>query len=136
MEDLWVSDCMSRKVVTCPPDTSLLEVVEELRENSYSCIVIVENERPIGLITERNIMGILSDLLGSQVWESLSVEDFMTVTPPTIDEDRTLMEAISKMRTLQLRQAPVINISGLLVGILTQTDIINGFVEALGEIDD
>jgi len=131
-DDIWVAEIMSTKVVSCASDTTLEEVVEELRTNSFSCLVILENERPIGIITERGLMGILSDLLGEESWESLIVKRFMSA-PVTIDEDRTLIEAVDLMAMEKIRHAPITDVSGKLVGIITQSDIIRGFAEAYRE---
>ncbi len=125
--DVWVSDIMSTNVVSCSPDTSLEEVVEELRTNAFSCLVILENECPVGMITERGLVGILSGLLGEEGWKGLIVKRFMSTPVKTINEDRTLIEAVDLMEMEKIRHAPITDQSGKLVGILTQSDIIRGF---------
>ncbi len=131
--DIWVADFMSTKVVSCSPDTSLEEVVEELRTNDFSCLVILENERPVGMMTERALVRILSDLLGEENWESQTVKHFMSTSVKTIDEDRTLIEAVDLMGMEKIRRAPIIDLSGKLVCILSQSDIIRGFARAFRE---
>ena len=129
MGDIWVSDYMTSEVVSCPADTTLAEVVEELHSNLFSCLVIVDGEFPVGLITERDLVGVFADILGEENWEQKRIADFMSTPPQTILLDLTLVEAVTTMKELGIRHAPVVNVRGELKGILTQTDIIRGFHE-------
>jgi len=134
--DLWVSDHMSTEVVTCSEDTTLAEVIEELRTYSFSCLVVTRGDRPVGIVTERGLLGVMADILGEQDWESLTIDHFMSTPPTTVGCDYTLLEAVTIMRQNKIRHAPVVNLQKELVGILTQKDIINGFYEqAVGEHD-
>ena len=136
MEELWVRDCMTREVITCSFDTLLEEVVTELRNRLFSCLVIVENKKPIGIITERDLVSIFSNLLDSQNWKSLIVANYMTKDPKTLYEDITLLEAVDQMRLDGIRHAPIVDSQGDLTGILTQTDVIKGFYNALKCLED
>lgn len=134
MQDIWISDIMSRDVTTCHPLTQLTEVVTQLHQRQFSCLVAVDNNSPVGIITERDMVTILADMLEDVSWDSLAVENFMSTKVITILEDATLFEAIEIIREEGIRHAPVVNHQGELVGILTQTDIINGFAQATPEI--
>ena len=129
MNDIWVSDYMTSEVISCPADTTLAEVVEELRSNLFSCLVIVDGKFPIGLITERDLVGVFAEILGKENWEQLRIEQFMSSPPKTIHADLTLVEAVTTMKDLGIRHAPVVDVRGELKGILTQTDIIRGFYD-------
>jgi CBS domain-containing protein len=73
---------------------------------------------------------ILADMLADVSWDSLSVENFMSSCPVAIMEDHTLFEAVEIMKEHGVRHAPVVNLDHELIGLLTQTDIINGFYQA------
>ena len=130
LDELWVRDCMTRDVVTCAADTNLEEVVLELQNRLFSCLVVELDRRPIGIITERDLIGILSGLLDHREWRKQKVERYMTSNPRTLYEDLTLLEAVDQMRLDNIRHAPIVNSQLQLVGILTQTDIINGLYRA------
>lgn len=130
MQDIWVTDVMSREVTTCAASTLLTDVVKQLHKRQFSCLVVEEQGKPVGIITERDMVTILADMLEDVSWDSLSVSNFMSANPVTIQEDHTLFEAVDIMRTEGIRHAPVINRSDKLIGILTQTDIINGYYQA------
>ena len=135
MQEIWVSDIMSRDVTTCHPGTLLTEVVEQLHKRQFSCLVVVEQKQPVGIITERDMVTILADMLEDVSWDSLAVENFMTASVVSVLEDATLLEAVEVIRSEGIRHAPVINIQGELVGLLTQTDIINGYTKAVSPED-
>jgi hypothetical protein len=50
------ADYMARKVVLVPPDTSLREAISLMNENRVRLLVVVENNRPVGVITETNVL--------------------------------------------------------------------------------
>ena len=138
LDEIWVRDCMTREVITCSYDTLMEEVVAELQDRMFSCLVISEDSKPIGIITERDLVSIFSDLLDNQAWKHLLVADYMTKNPKTLYEDLTLLEAVDLMRIDKIRHAPVVNSQGELVGILTQTDVVKGFYNAFvnGALDN
>jgi len=136
LDEVWVRDCMTKEVVSCSFDTSLDEVVTELQTRLFSCLLVVDKDIPIGIITERDLVGIFSKLLDSEGWQQLIVADYMTKDPITFYEDLTLMEAVEQMQSNRIRHAPIVNNQGQLVGILTQTDVIRGFYNAGLKLQD
>ncbi len=130
MHDICVTELMTREVTTCKAETLLTDVVKMLHNQKFSCLVVVKDEAPVGIITERDMVTILADMLADVSWDSLSVANFMSVDPITIMEDHTLFEAVDIIREEGIRHAPVINRENKLIGLLTQTDIINGLYRA------
>lgn len=137
MPDLWIADLMTQTVSTCKPSTLLTDVVKQLHKQQFSCLIMVnEQNNPVGIITERDMVTILADMLEDVSWDSLSVENFMTPDPITLLEDHTLTEAVEIIRNAGIRRAPVVNRNKELIGILTQTDIINAYYQAaMADID-
>lgn len=131
MHGLWVADVMTREVNTCLPDTSLHDVVRDLHNKQFSCLVVVEGNMPVGIITERDMVTILADMLEDVSWDALPVESFMSAPPITANEDMTLLDAVEMLRSEGIRHAPVVNRAGELIGVLTQSDIINGIHEQI-----
>ncbi len=130
MQDIWVSDIMTREVTSCHPRTLLTEVVKQLHRQPFSCLVVEDDKKPVGIITARDMVTILADMLEDVTWDSLAVENFMTTRVVCIPEDATLPEAVDTIREAGVRHAPVVTLQGELVGLLTQSDIINGYYQA------
>jgi len=56
MSIIQVSDFMVIKPVTIGPDKPLIEVAIKMRENRIGSLILVENNKPIGIITERDLV--------------------------------------------------------------------------------
>lgn len=124
--DTWVRDYMSKDVVSCPVDTTLAEVLEELRSRVFSCLVVVEGNSPVGIVSERDLVHLFADLESVNGWGALLVNAFMTSPVNCLEEDLTIIEAVESLRHEGVKHAPVVDMAGCLVGLLTQTDVING----------
>lgn len=127
MQDYYVSDLMTQDVVTCTPDESLVDVVKTIASKRFSCLIVVDGKTPVGIITERDLVEVLADTLHGVTWEQLSIKHFMTAPIITITEDLTLAEAVIIARTHKIRHVPVVDTEGNIVGILTQTNIVEGY---------
>jgi len=124
LDGLNVADIMTREVVTSGPDEPLVDVVKQLTAKRFSCLVVVEDEVPVGIITERDLIEVLADTLQGVTWNELSIENFMTSPIMTFVEDMTLSEAILIAQTNNIRHIPVVDTEDKLAGILTQSNII------------
>src|SRR5690606_17558938 len=111
----------------------LLDVVTTMRRNNHSCVVITTDGRVTGILTERDLVGLLAQSLAGRVVEGLSVGELMTPDPVCVSETDSLLDALKLARNNHLRHLPVINNDGLLVGMVTHTDMINVYVDILEE---
>ena len=134
MQDLWVNQLMTKAVSTCKRETPLHQVVDQLHQQSFSCLVITDdNQAPLGIITERDMVTILADLMSDVSWDGLAIENFMSTPPICVAQDATLLEAMELIRSKSIRHAPVVNMQGKLTGILTQSDIVEGLYQTMSE---
>ncbi len=62
-EPVPVSSIMEEDVITVTPKTQSLEAISLMREKKISCLPVVQDEKLVGIITERDFMGIARDLL-------------------------------------------------------------------------
>lgn len=123
MQDIYIRDLMTRDVQCVNTDAAMEEVIQLMRKYSFSCIVIVDNHKPVGIITERDMVKILSEIVAVCPVGKLFVKDFMAERLVCLHESATLYEALVIANTRRIRHLPVINNSGHLVGLVTQTDI-------------
>jgi diguanylate cyclase (GGDEF)-like protein len=94
-----------------------------MHEHSYSCIVISDGDVPIGIVTERDVVGVLDQVLRGERDGDLPASEFMSAPVITIQEDRPVFEAMVFCRTRNVRHLPVVDRKGCLIGLLTQSDI-------------
>jgi CBS domain-containing protein len=116
-----VRDVMSKDVKVVRPDTSMKEVVATMNKFDIGSIIVVQGERPVGIITERDI---LRRLVGpSLAPETLTARQVMTSPVVTINENASIEEAARLMAKKRVKRLPVMS-DNRLVGILTFTDIV------------
>ncbi len=134
MHDCNVTELMTKKVITATLDTSLREVMKMLHAERFLCLVIVDDKTPIGIITERDMVTILADLFEEDSWVETSVGSFMSSPVTSVSADLTLFEAVDVSRAKSIRHLPVVDDAGNLVGLLTQSDIVDGYYNSSVDI--
>ncbi len=121
MISLEVKNIMVKKVVTYPKTASLESIAKEMSNKNISCVVITENQKPIGLITERDVMKkVVSKKKNTS---SLKAKDIMTTKLRVIPETENIFNAAALMEKLKIRRLPVVR-GKKLVGLITETDVI------------
>jgi CBS domain-containing protein len=118
---ILVRDIMSKDVRVVRPDTSVKEVVATMNKFNIGSIIVVQSDRPVGIITERDILRRLVEQ--SLAPEALTARQIMTSPVLTINENATIEEAAKFMVNKKVKKLPVMN-NGKLVGIITFTDIV------------
>src|SRR5215470_17753122 len=119
-----VKEVMHKGVDWVGPDTPLIELAKLMRQHDVGCIPIGENDRLIGMVTDRDIVckGLAQN--GFDVRRA-TARDVMTEGIHCCREDDDLAKAVRHMEQLKVRRLPVINKSKRLVGILSLGDISN-----------
>jgi diguanylate cyclase (GGDEF)-like protein len=123
MHNTYLKELMSTDLVTVDIMATLDDVIALMRTHVYSCIIVVDCNKPAGIITERDLVRVLADLLVLKHQETLFVKDLMSRPAVCIAESDTLYEALVLTQTRAIRHLPVVNSDGELVGLITQTDI-------------
>ena len=116
-----VRDVMSKDVRVVRPDTSVKEVVATMNKFDIGSIVVVQGDRPVGIITERDILRRLVEPCIAP--ETLTARQIMTSPVLTISETANIEETAKLMARKRVKKLPVIN-NGKLVGMITYTDIV------------
>lgn len=112
---------MSKPVRKITKDVSVREAVKIMDENNIGVLPVVENDKPIGVITERDI---LRRVVAKNIdLDKKKAEDIMTKNPITIEHDATILEATRLMSENGFRRLLVVK-NGKLVGVVTAKDII------------
>ncbi|MEG3939007.1 MULTISPECIES: CBS domain-containing protein [unclassified Microcoleus] len=87
-----------------------------------SCVIVVEDDRPIGIFTERDIVK-LTTVEACAI--KLTIADVMTRSPITLkqSESQDIFTAMFTLRQYQIRHLPVVDDGDRLVGIITREAI-------------
>jgi len=117
--------------VTTRPDTSVRAVARMLRDEDLGDLIVVEDRKPIGIVTDRDIALAVAD---HEDLEPLSVADIMTRDPITIHEDATAVDLPARMAEGHVRRIPVVDDDGVLVGIATLDDVVATIGEMMKDV--
>lgn len=118
---MTVSDLMRADVVTADPDTPATELAIQMREHNVGSVVIEEDGRPTGIVTDRDlVVGPVAD--GADP-ETHTAADVMTPDPVTVSVDTGVMEVSNRLCGACVRRMPVVSEDGTLAGIITLDDL-------------
>ena len=117
-----VKEVMHKGVEWVGPDTPLTEIAKLMRQHDIGSIPIGENDKLIGMVTDRDIVckGLAQD--GFDLARA-TAREVMTEGIHCCREDDDLAHAVRHMEELQVRRLPVINKSKRMVGMLSLGDV-------------
>lgn len=117
-------------VVTASPDTTVRELAETMFDRSVGSIVIVENDEPVGIVTDRDLtVKLLAGEGDVNLFETerdlteITAADVMTADPLVVNADDELPRVLHHMDQAHARRIPVVE-DGALVGILALDDVV------------
>lgn len=131
---MLVKEVMNTDVKTISQDSSIKEAAQLMSEFSIGSLIVVENERVVGIVTERDIMKkVVAEARDS---EQTMVKEIMTRDVIMIEPDTDIQDAADIMMDKGIKKLPVVE-GNALVGIVTATDLCMAspkMVEQLGNV--
>jgi acetoin utilization protein AcuB len=125
-----VCDIMTPKPICVAPETQMLDARRRMTEERIRHLVVVEDGRVVGIVTDRDIrLNMPSPATSLSVWEinylltRLTVGEVMSRAVILVDPDRLVAEAAGIMIDHKIGALPVVD-DGRLVGIVTETDFV------------
>ena len=115
-----VRDIMQKNVITIDHDKTALEAAEMLKEKEISFLVIIKDNKPSGIVSERDIVRKIAaeDLTAS----SIKLEGIMSKKYKWVEPNTKIEFAVQKMINNNIRRLLVLENENL-VGVITQTDL-------------
>ena len=108
-------------VVTANPSATVASIVQRLHQKRIGAIVVTENGRVLGMISERDVVRGLADH-GPAILDR-QVADLMTRTVHSCSRDDSVKHLMSEMTRKRIRHLPVID-DGVLCGIVSIGDVV------------
>ncbi|WP_374447316.1 CBS domain-containing protein [Stella sp.] len=122
-----VRDCMTTEVHLCAPGDSVRDAANAMRSADAGSIPVGENDRLVGMITDRDIaLRVVGDGLDPET----PVRDVMSDEILYCFDDETVEDVARQMADLQVRRMPVVNREKRLVGIVSLGDLAQGSTTA------
>lgn len=126
-----VASVMSSAVFTLPPEADLMEALTHMQTYHDSCVVVAEAQRPVGILSERDVVRLYSSQTMNQ---DSTLQEIMTSPVLTIPIDKNVNEAAHQMLLAKVRHLVVVDQDGLVAGIISEHDLTHTM--ALSLIDD
>jgi CBS domain-containing protein len=110
---------MTETVVTAPPERSVREIAEMMRERNVGSVVLIEEHRPVGFLTDRDLtVSVLAD--GRDLGDHAA--DHASSPVITANAEMQVEEAAELMVRHGVRRLVIVD-GDRLTGILTLDDI-------------
>jgi len=116
-----VRDVMTKEPRVVRRDTSVQEVVATMSKYDISSVIVVQEKRPVGMITHKDIV---SKIVQTRIPpDAVKAIEVMTTPVVTISEDASIEEAARIMSKKHIKKLVVVRDSEL-VGIITSSDLV------------
>jgi citrate synthase len=114
-----VADVMSSPAITASPRESVAEVAERMSANRLGSVVVVEDRRPVGILTERDLVRFAGSGADASVTK---VAEWMTERPDVVAPEVEVTEAWRNLAERGYRHIPVVEDTEL-VGVVSMRDV-------------
>ncbi len=109
-----------RQVFSISPSATIREAVHEMNEHGVGALLVMEEGRPVGIVTERDV---LRRVVGPGLHASVTrVAEVMTTELVTIPSSMRVEEAMRLVTERRIRHLPVVD-DGKLSGIVSIGDL-------------
>ncbi|EIC29656.1 CBS domain-containing protein [Methylomicrobium album] len=123
----------NREVLVAYKDDTIFNAAVLMRQYHAGDVIIVEERNglryPVGIVTDRDI--VIEVIAKELAIDTVTVGDLMCRELVLAQEDDDLLDAIRSMRQKGVRRLPVVDKSGVLVGIFAADDLIGLIAEQL-----
>ena len=118
----------SRDIVTINPGETVAEAVTALDRHRIGAVLVCENDRVVGILSERDIVRGLAERGTEILAQPLS--ELMTVKPKTCTPRASVDEVMEMMTNGKFRHVPVLD-GERLVGIVSIGDVVKHRLAAI-----
>jgi CBS domain-containing protein len=116
-----LKEVMTQGVETISPESPLIEAAEKMKDLDVGGIPVCENDRLIGMLTDRDIT--VRIVAAGRDPRAANVSEAMSSDPVYCFEDQAVEDAAKLMQERQLRRLMVLDRNHRLVGIVSLGDL-------------
>lgn len=117
-DDMKVKDIMTRSLVTCENNSSIHQIAQKMKEFDIGFMIITNNDRIEGVITDRDIV---IEMISNY---DHKVKDYIHKIVQTINQDKSIDEAMDLMSNKKIKRLLVTD-DKKVVGVISIADILN-----------
>jgi len=136
---MLVKDWMTKDPVTITDETSMMKAIHMMKERRFRRLPVLHEGKLVGLVTDRDLKEASpSKATTLDVHElyyllaELQIKEIMTRNPLAVSPEDTVEHAAQLMLEKTISGLPVVDETGYLVGIITQSDVFKAFIHITG----
>lgn len=137
---MLISDWMTKDVISVEPEYSMMKVSKLMKEKHIRRLPVVDaGKKLLGIVTDRDIKEASPSKATTldihelyYLLSEIKVKDIMTVKPFTVTPDNTIEKAALMMMEKRVGGLPVVDDKGVIVGIITESDIFKVLISITG----
>lgn len=120
---------MTKRVITARPDDTLLHVNQLMEGHGISRVVIEDENRAVGILTQKDLLAFLLDDVSPRGMEEMKASEAMSTGLITAEPSTPVQEVAKKMIWRDISSVIIVDASGLLAGIVTKFDLTMHFAK-------
>ncbi|MHB0957002.1 MAG: CBS domain-containing protein [Pirellulaceae bacterium] len=121
----------ARPVAVVAPETKIRDVLSLLAQRSIGCVVVTQDERIVGIFSERDVVIKLNTQ--AVKFRDRPVSEFMTRDPQCLDSEAKVAFAIHRMSIGGYRHVPVTDANGTLRSMVSVRDVLRYLTEKMAQ---
>ncbi|NOX26132.1 MAG: CBS domain-containing protein [Deltaproteobacteria bacterium] len=136
---MLIKDWMTKNVFTVDENTSLMRTTRIMKEKNIRKLPVVSHGKLLGIVSDRDVKEASpSNTTSLDIHElyyllsEMKVKEVMTTDPITMRGTDSLEKAALIMLDNKISGIPVVDDSGRIIGLLSETDVMLGFIHATG----
>jgi CBS domain-containing protein len=133
-----IREICNRSVVCATADTSAVDAARLMRQHHIGNVVVVDRQdgdrKPLGVVTDRDL--VVEVMAAGLDPAGLRLGDMLVGRLVTAEESTSYAETIRLMALHGVRRLPVVNATGVLVGIVSVDDLLPQLASPLAALAD
>lgn len=124
----------SSPVITVQPESSIFESLLQMQKNFVKRIVVAVKNKPVGIVTERDINRFLSDDKTARAIDEIPIKHVMQKNIITITDgfEDHFDQCSARMETFKIGSVILVDDKGELIGIVSRTDLVKAYANVFG----
>jgi CBS domain-containing protein len=143
MERTKVRDIMTSPVVIVAPQTPVPQASALMKERGIRHLPVIENGQLVGIVSRGDLReASISEAINADLYEisfllsRLPVSKLMTRQVVTISPDALIVDAVELMTGNKIAGLPVVDETGSVIGIVTESDLLRLLLRKLREAEE
>lgn len=123
MENYRLQDFLKigRRMKWVSKEEKVSDIVSDMLDSAYDNVIVVDNLKPIGILTTKDIMLLIKNKVDLHV----EVQAHMSTPVDTINKTVTIKDALNFIKQKHYKRAVVVDDNGNLSGVISQKELIS-----------